>query len=477
MYENTGFDEALKQLRNQWENMPANEAEDFYSTEIFPLVKKKFINEWSNRCSNYDYLILSLGFSYEPLVLTILALKPKKVLFLYTPDSLKNLDVVVKETGLMPSQFVVEEISKDDPVDIYRAIKKIYVDRWKSPKNAAIDFTGGTKAMSAGIAMAGAYFKMDLVYVASTYNSKMRKPEPGTERLEFVKNPYDVLGDLEKDKALSLFNNNEFASAFDIFYELELKAADRNYTFMKILSNIYRAWDNLNFNEAVVKLKDLLDLMDSWRPVEGNLKALQYYEALKKQYLLISPLRDFKNDKNVFSVLKDKDKYLSLLFTIYENAARRARERKYDTSILLLYRVLELIGQIRLARYDIDTARPDYSKLDIPNEEVLKKMNSVLEKGMKKINVLPENLSLLNDYILLKAIGDELCLQLSIGNLFNISQLRNSSVYAHGYSILSETEYVKFNDLVFKILNEFCRLEEVDFKQLDNDFQFIVINL
>lgn len=472
----------LKEKTEIWETMQAKNAEEYYYNEIFPLVVDKFRLSISDEIQGkYENLILSLGMSFEPLVLTITALKPKRVLFLYTEDSLKNLDEVIKWTNLLPSQYIAEEIVKDDPVDIYRVLKKVYVDRWGCPDKTAIDFTGGTKSMSAGIAMAGAYFKIDLVYVASDYNNKMRKPKPGTEKLKFVEDPYHVFGDLEKGKAIALFNKNEFVSAYNIFSDLEDRVADRDYIFYKLLSNIYRLWDCLFFDECIREFEKLFNTMKAWRYVEKDLAAYKYYDALFNQYKLIKPLESVNlNDKNEeWKYITNKDLYTPIIFSIYTNALRRSDEGKYDVAILLLYRILELIAQVRLAKYGFNVSSPDYLVFSVDERELLSRMNENV-KSFKNFRIYAElpqnNIALFDAYVLIKAIGDELMEGINIGLIYSNVQLRNKSIFAHGFGMLSNKDFEKFYETVKRIFTRFCEIEGIDFESVCNDYKFIQLS-
>ena len=60
-------------------------AEQYYESELMKLVEEEFIER--NRDKLYEdveYMIVSVGTSYEPIVLSLQLFKPKKVLFLYT---------------------------------------------------------------------------------------------------------------------------------------------------------------------------------------------------------------------------------------------------------------------------------------------------------------------------------------------------------------------------------------------------------
>ncbi|MDP9750063.1 TIGR02710 family CRISPR-associated CARF protein [Thermoanaerobacter pentosaceus] len=482
---NSEIEKKIKEKVEIWETKPAKEAEDYYYQEIFPLVVKKFHLETDvSFKEKYENLILSLGFSFEPLVLTISFIKPKQVLFLYTKDSRENLDKVIQWAGLLPFQYVAEEIEKDNPVDIYRVLKKIYVEKWNKPDKTAIDFTGGTKAMSAGMAMAGAYLKIDLIYVASEYNNKMRKPWPGTEKLKVVEDPYEVFGDLEKDKAIALFNKGDFASAYKIFSELEERVAYRDYTFYKMLSQIYSCWDNLSFNEAIEGFEKLFKILKSWKPIDKDIIGYKYEEILYKQHELIKPLKeiDLKDKNKEWEYVTNKHVYIPLLFSIYTNALRRSYEGKYDVAILLLYRILELIAQVRLASYGFSVSLPDYSKLPVGGNELLEKMNENIKpfrkrsKNFKNYSELPQSsISLFDAYVLLKAIEDKLVEDIELGLIYRKVKLRNKSIFAHGFGILMEKDFNDFHETVKKILIRFCEIERIEFEKVCKDYKFVLL--
>ena len=102
-----------------------------------------------------DYFIVSVGTSYEPIVLNMKLFQPDRILFLYTEKTEDVLYKIVKYCKLEPDSYEKNKVSERDPLDIYREIKRQYLE-WDKPKKIYIDFTGGTKAMSAAAAMAGA---------------------------------------------------------------------------------------------------------------------------------------------------------------------------------------------------------------------------------------------------------------------------------------------------------------------------------
>ena len=66
------------------------EADKFYYKRIFPEISSRFIQNYHHKY--YDYLISLVGFSERPIILCLLATKPKNVLFLYTEEMLEGID-------------------------------------------------------------------------------------------------------------------------------------------------------------------------------------------------------------------------------------------------------------------------------------------------------------------------------------------------------------------------------------------------
>lgn len=132
------------------------EADLYYDTNLMKLIEEDFIERNRNTVTEkVRHLVVSVGTSYEPIVLNIALLKPEKILFLYTDVSEKTLDKVVDYIGLRPSMYEKSRVNEIDPIDIYGEVKDAYL-KWDRPERMYIDFTGGTKSMSAAAALAGA---------------------------------------------------------------------------------------------------------------------------------------------------------------------------------------------------------------------------------------------------------------------------------------------------------------------------------
>lgn len=66
-------------------------AEQYYETELMKLIEKEFIEKNRNSViEKVDYMILSVGTSYEPLVLNLKLFKPKESFILIYGEDRKN---------------------------------------------------------------------------------------------------------------------------------------------------------------------------------------------------------------------------------------------------------------------------------------------------------------------------------------------------------------------------------------------------
>lgn len=177
----------------QWKSMPRNkEASDFYNQNIFPVVKDVFVSKHRLE-KEYEGLILTVGFSPEPLILSIHAIQPTRIGLLYTPETKGLLQRIQNDTTGICSSVDVREIDGTNPNGIYEAIWELrFSDIWQKFENIAVDITGGKNSMAAGAALAAAVIPADIYYVDTTnYLPELRVPEPGSECLKRLESPFE----------------------------------------------------------------------------------------------------------------------------------------------------------------------------------------------------------------------------------------------------------------------------------------------
>ena len=111
--------------------------------KFFPAVKDVFISKHRPE-KEYDGLILTVGFSPQPLILSISAFNPKRIAFLYTIEHIQD------QTGYDNSRTDLLPIDEIDVKGIYDITWNFARDTWRDFNNIVVDITGGKAFMGAG---------------------------------------------------------------------------------------------------------------------------------------------------------------------------------------------------------------------------------------------------------------------------------------------------------------------------------------
>ena len=285
-----------------------------------------------------------------------------------------------------------------------------------------MDYTSGTKTMSAAMACCGMFYSVDLISV--TGDRKNGTVSLGTETIKY-QNLYKVYDKFSLMRVRNYFNANRFYTASEI---LERIVDENIHTEDLInLSNAYYAWDNMDFDVAYDFLTkvdlNLLELNEIKDDIKINLNALgtivrSQHENLKNCYILAS---------------------------LINNSIRRADEYKYDDAIARLYRAFELIAQIRLSTYRLNSSDLDIDVLLEKNvsEEFIDNLEKTRVDGKIKIG-------LIKDFEVLDELGDELGKYFAENRnkINNLTIKRNNSILAHGLESLDAEDFEKFKELV-----------------------------
>ncbi len=469
-------------------------AELFYEKKLMKLIEEDFVTRNSGKVyEKVEYLILSVGTSYEPLVLNIRLLRPEKLLFLCTRETEKYLEKIVKYCELEAGNYQKTIVSETDPSDIYMEIKRAFL-AWGQPQKLYIDFTGGTKAMSAAAAMAGAMINVQLLYVGSNeYLPHFRKPRPGSETLFFITNPLEVFGDLEIEKAFTLFSKYNYSGAREKLAELKESIPDPNIrqqlNFVYLLANVYEMWDALDFPKAYVYLTKLNKELKRDRRMHGHFLMMDMVDILEEQERILEPFSELSaliRDKKQMQILTSTRHMIPLMFTMLQNAAIREAQEKYDMATLLLYRLLEMIEQRRLAKYHLFVSKMDYLQIRPDREKhpewsglnsrellgiIKERYGDIKAKvfGKNGSVYLAEQVSLLDGFMILAALDDDIS---SAGGgsqtdklkrIRAMVYLRNNSIFAHGLGPVGKENFDRFKRFVEELFQEFCVLEEIDY--------------
>ena len=419
------------------------------------------------------------------MILSICAIKSEKIGLICNKGREKSIDRIVKETDLQASDLVSGGCAVDgsNTIEIYKAIMDFYAE-WNEPDKIALGITGGTKVMSSAAAMAGAILGADIYYVHTEVKNILNKPVPCSEYLRLLDNPYIVFGDFEIEKAKSLYEVHDYAGAQRIFNELEREVGDVNqaivYETYRYLCTTYEDWDNLDTGKAGSVLDNLLKILMDYPRSEDLRHLHDYQDCLEKQREALKHLQSFIKEPQL--ALKRPNGF-HFAFTLYHNALRREAQGKLDMACLILYRLLEWIAQQRLAEYRINTKTPNYSELeDKTNDELLRLYNEK-RKEVYPTNVdgsetqdlpeLPSKIALVDGFLILGALEDEVVEDLDWGVFRNVVDTRNQSIFAHGMKKIEKKSYDAFKSIVEERFKKAQEIADINADAFNEQHKFI----
>lgn len=425
-------------------------------------------------------LILTVGGSHEPVVKSIRDNKPDYIVFLCSDDlpttkgsyiqitervEVRDKTDPSKKSFLpgIPSQCNLKDGSWecvkikdfDNLNDCYQISKKKVTEiRLRlNPDKIVIDYTGGTKSMTAGLASAALDDgTCEFVLVAGT-RANLDKVTDKTEYIRPIA-VYDTLANKNLALAESLLARFDFSGAINLL-ESSIKLS---------LSN--------EKNQEIQTYLNICKGFDAWDRFD-HVSAYQYLNPYRKYFVdYVIPLEKIKTDveNNVLSYIIAED----ILF----NAERRANQGRYEDAIGRIYRSLELVAQIRLkVQYNQDTGNIALGQLSTLREEFKTK----LEKHRNEENKI--QIGLMQGYELLSELNDPVIHpwhQKCKNRIKDFLKYRNESLFAHGLKAIACDVYNNISPAIIELLRQLIdslyktdKKKRIELIQFPNDLKSI----
>lgn len=346
---------------------------------------------------------------------------PDHIYFLTSPQSERETMPYVDNPFLKNRKIAIQTLDETNDVEeIYlkylELIRTIIADG-NSRENIVIDYTSGTKSMSAALFAAGVSLEVGSInYIAGKRDSSGRVI-PGKERPIPIK-PVTIFAENKINEARTLFNRYQFQSALTLLRPLtetlkENSIADRVELYIK-LAEAYSAWDTFKLTEAVL----LFGKINS----TGLLKEYPYKEAFQKNFELVN-----QSKTNKYSI----HRLVDLLNNIY----RRMEEGKFDDAQARIYRLFEYMAQIKLYQEHNKIATERVKINELPSALKPKYLQMAGEKTELQLSMVKafELLADLNDELGCEFIGEYLQ---NNSNLMCLLNKRNKSILAHGFTAI-----------------------------------------
>lgn len=167
------------------------EARQYYFDQLFEEVIVNFENRMANDWPlerPIDVLFSVLGYTPEPIILAARVLKPRKHIIFHDKDVAFNEENIRFLPKFLPNGFDRVELPDESFSSIYDIMKQQMA--FNAGRNYTINITGGKKSMVASASIFARDFNTSLIYVDfGEYDSNLRRPLPGTERMNLVYTP------------------------------------------------------------------------------------------------------------------------------------------------------------------------------------------------------------------------------------------------------------------------------------------------
>jgi CRISPR-associated protein (TIGR02710 family) len=256
----------------------------------------------------------------------------KAVFFSSQTTSEKTMPYVRADIEIEYDEHVIE--NEDDVQFLYSKYIELLSSYAGEDTDLIVDFTSGTKPMSAAMFAAGvAVDASNLSYVTGIRDSTGRVTVSSS--VENIK-PCQVIAHRELEKARQLFNEMNYTAAYRLSCSCkrdlpagspDLKLADA----IETLSQSYEKWERFEWKSAVCPLNKAPKLL-------RRLGRDELGWIARAQAKFCDELADTQN--NGFIPQR--------LIEVYCNADRRLRLHQYDDATARMYRAFEYLAQFRL---------------------------------------------------------------------------------------------------------------------------------
>lgn len=381
-------------------------------------------------------LIVPVGGSPEPVRKALETARADFVIFVASPQTAPTVEAILASVAHRPSSW--RRLVTPDPQSLEITFRKLAADlppalsEWGvSWLETLVDLTGGTKVMTAALALATIHHAPRYLYIGGQDRSDRGVVASGTEVPIEAVNPWNELAyDALRDVARA-FNRLRFAEASERAREARDRVNDPALkSYLLALAKIvegFAAWDRFDYGEAQKQLaRDLVnDVRMFW---DGKARFDACREQLDRCVARLHDLADTLSDPGAQRNVPTH----SVLDDLLANAWRRGYvERRYDDAVSRLYRFVEGMAQRALwDRHGVATGAVPVDRLP-----AVAPFHTLADRA-RTAGKAEAKLGLKDAYGLLKAWGDELGVHAARfeekGDLGILLGSRNQSLLAHG---------------------------------------------
>ena len=293
------------------------------------------------------------------------------------------------------------------------------------PGDVVVDFTRGTKAMSAALVLAATRREIPhLRYIVGPRDGR-GMVIAGAEAVHETRTTV-VTGHRRIDLARALMQRGNFPAAEAVLPAMDRLSAELHPEDLiatagavRTAALFYAAWDRLDY-VAAARADIAASPNDDWNKFWPGAAARKWVRSLAEE--------TERSDSRAMAA-----RLRRLMVDLLANGERRLRQGQHEDALVRVYRVLELIGQARLFDYGLDSGNL------CPNHPAVTALQRKIKKRNQEALGIGRNGELLAGRFqvarILKACGDPLAsrlLQFENEALLK-PRLRNNSLLIHGF--------------------------------------------
>ena len=390
-------------------------------------------------------MLISVGGASAPVIHSIKENKPDKVIFFVSRGSLPQIGkevipAVCAANGSFPPHLCVVTPDEQDLgvsikallTDVPRAMRDFGIEL--EPWPGMVDYTGGTKTMSAAVVWASARHSCQMSYIGS------RKAASGDEagrtkdglgivqngyEFRFLReNPWNTLAHFELADAMILFDKGLYGQTAATLSEAARRVShDRRRRLLKLIGDVagvYHKWDLFEYKTAGKGMERALpalkEMAEAGDPDIQNLKA--FADSV---------------DATASTLARLNERSLSweVVYDLLANASRRAEfDMRYDDALIRCYAAIEKAARHQLLKnYGIDNSKCQPERVhESVRSEYQRKYSTIDKNGAAMLSF-----GLAASYELLRLMGDPMGVRFfAVPNLQAKLTERNLSMLAHG---------------------------------------------
>jgi CRISPR-associated protein (TIGR02710 family) len=379
-------------------------------------------------------MIVSLGGSVEPLKKSIQNHEPENLIFLASHTSTGLAGEILNILPFKPGVWYEITENPNIMLDCYQAARRC-VDRAikmnVNPEEVTVDYTGGTKVMTASLILATIGHPFHFNYVGGDARTKngLGTVVDGHEKMFPEMNPWSIFAEEERRQVVILFNRRRFSAVLQIIdncrmRELPADIADY-FSCVYYISEGYLLWEQFNHEAAFRKISRGLEALYARQKSYPDPAIDVFINQVKQNKLFLKRLLDETNKMKILHPI--------LVDDLMNNARRRMADKRYDDAAARIYRALELYGQVcfeQTARCSNSAVKPEIIPREIREQFVRKFGNDR--------NILKLPMTATFQYLKHKGHPAGINFFEKYNDIKNVQSNRNDSILAHGIKPVTE---------------------------------------